>query len=659
MVSERLARLNRTLGELRRRHVYRLAGVYAIGGWLILQVADILLDLIGAPDGSLRVVAMILVLGFPLALVMAWVYDITPEGVVRTNAAAAEDVEPIHWNWRWLDYAIIVALLAILTYVLVRGQEPASARLEHSIAVLPFADLSPNGDHRYFSDGISEALMDSLARVQGLQVASRTSSFAMRSPERGAREVASALEVGTVLEGSVRKSGQRLRISVRLVDGRSGRNLWTETFDASMDDIFSVQDTISRRVAEVFEIRLLGAGPLVEVATRDQTAYEEYLRGREQLRRGGTVGEMDQALAFFRSALELDEHFTLAMAGLCTAYWKKYEVTRDSGLAEQAITACQEVEARQDSSPEAFIALGGLYRTTGKLDESLALYERALSLAPNNAEVYAGLGETSRTAGDLEAAERHLRRAIELDPAYWRHHWDLGRTLVDDGRQQEAIDQINRAIRLQPDSPAPYYSLGGIYYLQGEYLKAADAFRQSIERYPTAPAYSNAGTLYFDAGDYVQAEEIFRQAIVTSPQDYRFHAYLAESIGMQPGRNRTEAAEHFETAIRLAYEQLEINPSDHLVRADVAAYLAQVGRVEDAQAELSHLERIESPDMFTNQAMAMAYLFIGQHDAAVRHFSAAVAGGYPLASFQRDPRLAVLAEHPEFQALVRGAALQQ
>jgi tetratricopeptide (TPR) repeat protein len=426
-----------------------------------------------------------------------------------------------------------------------------------------------------------------------------------------------------------------------------------------MDDIFSVQDTISRRVAEVFEIRLLGAVPLVEVATRDQSAYEEYLRGRDQLRRGGTVAEMDQALAHFRTALELDADFTLAMAGLCTAYWKKYGVTRDAGLAEQAIAACQEVEVRQDSSPEALIALGGLYRTTGKLDQSLALYERALSLASNNAEVHAGIGETSRAAGDLEGAERHLRRAIELDPAYWRHHWELGVTLVDLGRQEDAIAQIIRAIRLQPDSPAPYYSLGGIYYLQGEYLKAADAFRQSIERYPTAPAYSNAGTLYFDAGDYVQAEEIFRQAILTSPQDYRFHAYLAESIGMQRGRDRTEAAEHFETAIRLAYQQLDVNSGDHLVRAELAACLAQVGRIEEAEVELSHLEQIDSPDMFTNQAMGMAYLFIGQHDAAVRHFSAAVAGGFPLASFQRDPRLAVLAEHPDFQALVRDAALQQ
>jgi TolB-like protein/tetratricopeptide (TPR) repeat protein len=656
---EPLSRINRALGELRRRQVYRLAGIYVIGGWLILQVADVLLEIIDAPDGSLRMIALVLVLGFPLALVLAWVYDITPAGVVRTPRAEEAAPEPLHWNWRWLDYAIIVALLAILGFVLVRDVDIPDPGAASSIAVLPFADLSPAGDNRHFSDGLTEALMDSLARVPGLQVASRTSSFAFRDPGPAARDVASALHVGTLLEGSVRKAGNDLRISARLVDGRSGRHLWTETFDATMEDIFSVQETISRGIADALKIRLLGGETLVQVPTRDLAAYEEYLRGRDLLRREGTAEQLDQALVHFQNALELDAGFNLALAGICTAYWDQYVITRSADLAERAIDACREADVGPEARVETMVALGGLYRGTGQVDRSLAKFGRALEIEPNNADVHAGIGETLRVARDLEAAERHLRRAVELDPAYWRHHFALGRMLVDLGRLEEAADAVQRAIRLQPESAQPYFALGGIYYYQGEYLKAADAFRQSIGRNPNAIAYANAGTHYFYAGDYFQAEEMFRQASVMSPADFRWYGFLAEAIEMQGSSRQDEVVELYGTAIGLAYQALEINPRDHESRALVAAYLIQLGRLEQARDEIAHLEQIESLGRNALRGLAMAYLSLGDHDAAMRTFVSAVAEGFPAAMLHRDPRLKVLSGHPEFQALFEGAQSQR
>jgi TolB-like protein/tetratricopeptide (TPR) repeat protein len=652
-----LSRLNRALGELNRRKVYRLAGVYVIGGWFLLQVADALLNLIDAPDGAFRMIALVLVLAFPLALVLAWVYDITPEGVVRTKSQEAVAPEAAAgWNWRWLDYAIIVVLLAILVYVLVPDRKAHDGGMAQSIAVLPFADLSPGANNRHFSDGLTEALMDSLARIPGLQVASRTSSFAFRDPGPSVRDVAVSLNVSNLLEGSVRKAGNQLKVNVRLVDGVSGRRLWSETFDASMEDIFAVQETIARGIADALKIRLLGGELLVPIPTRDLGAYEEYLRGRNQLRGDGTMASLDQALVHFEAALEIDPQFTLALAGICTAHWEKYGITRDALLGEQAIGACREAERRLDSTVEVLVALGGLYRSTGELTQSLEILQEALAVNPNDADVHAGLGETLRASGDLDAAALHHRRAIELDPAFWRHHWELGAVLTENGQPGEAVAYFNRAIRLQPDSPAPYYSLGAAYFLMGEFLKAADAFRESIRRNPNPQAYANSGTLYFYAGDYVQAEEMFQQAAALSPGDYRYHAFLADAIGMQEQRAKSDSAVHFATAIRLARQQLEINPREYQTRAALAMYLAQTGNREQAEAELERLERAGGLDMSGRRAMGMAYLFLGRHEAAVGQFQAAVEEGFPPSSFQLDPRLQTLASIPEFRALLEGDA---
>jgi adenylate cyclase len=658
-VSGRTSAVNRMLKELRRRHVFRLAGVYFVGSWLILQVADVLLDIIGGPEGSLRVIALVLVLVFPMAMIMAWVYDLTPAGVIRTGATPDEDAPAFRWDWRWVDYAIIAALVAILVFVLADKRSGEDADLlapAHSVAVLPFSDLSPDGDHRYFSDGLSEALMDSLSRIPGLQVASRTASFAYRDPGPAVREVARSLEVATLLEGSVRKSGDHLRISARLVDGESGRRLWSESYDASTEDVFAVQDTISRSIAEVLKIRLLGGEVLVEVPTRDQAAYEDYLRGRDQLRRDGTVAQLEQAVAHFRQALARDGEFSLALAGMCTALWEKYSITRDAELAERAIEACQDAESQVDPPAETLVALGGLYRGRGELEKSLALFSRARAAAPNDAEVHAGLGDTLRAMGDLDGAVVHQRRAVELDPAFWRHYWTLGVSLLRRGDLEEAAAQFNRAIRLQPESPYPYYSLGAVYFYQGEYLKAGDAFRESIRRSPNPQAYSNAGTNYFYAGDYVQAEEMFRQAVAMSPSDFRYRGFLAEAIDMQGTRAAAEVAEHYEAAVLKVREQLEINPAHHVGRAALAGYLARLGQTDAAEAELAALRREQGLDVDALRTMAMAHLFLGQREIAVERFAAAVAAGLPAALLTLDPRLEVLKDLPEFQALLQGNA---
>jgi len=595
------------------------------------------------------------------------------EWVARPTRSRAAPTGTLLKRWAGMFLGAVVALgigaLLIKTYTPEpeavsagtsgNGAEAPAAEAivssEPSIAVMPFVDLSPEGDNAYFSDGLSEALMDSLARIPGLTVASRTASFAFREAGPSVPEVASALQVANLLEGSVRKAGDQLKISARLLDGSSGRPLWNETFDASMQDIFSVQETISVKIADALKLQLMGSETLVPIPTRDEAAYEDYLRGRDQLRREGTAANFEQAISYFEKALDRDPQMSVALAGVCTARWQKYSLSRERALADEAIEACVRAYAKEggDSSVDLMVALGSLYRGIGDTEYSLSLFREALELSPNDPEVNSGLAITLRDMGELEEAARLQRRAIELDPAYWRYYSDLGAILVDQGELESAADQFRRAIRLNPDSPAPYNSLGGVYWLQGEFLRAGDAFRESIRRDPEEMfAYSNAGTMYFYTAEFVQAEEMFLQAGRLSPSDDRFQGYVAEAIVMQPSRDPADAAEYYERALELAQGRLEVSMGDDAARARIAGYLARLGRDAEAREMLEALERQDDLSLEAIREIGMASLFLGEQTRAVEHLAAARSAGLPAWLLTADKRLEPLAGLPEFQALI-------
>ncbi len=649
------SRLSRTLAELRRRHVFRVLGAYAVVAWGVLQVADIILPALMVPPWVITLLVVMVIAGFPLTALLAWLYDITAEGVVRTPDIGQDNAIPAlwAWKWRWVDFAIIFALVVILVFLLADklGVSP-QGKPERSIAVLPFADLSPEQDTRYFCDGMAEAILDALAPLSGLQVAARTSSFAFRDRDTDIRELARTLGVGNLLEGSVRKDGNRIRITARLVDGGTGHQLWSENYDRTLDDVFAVQDSISQAIVDVLKVQVLDERQLVEASTDDQAAYEEYLRGRDQLRNGVTVADFQQAIQRFERALALDNDFDQARAGICTAYWQQYELAGDSELADQAIAVCRAAEASSDRA-ETLVALGNVYRETGRLDESRKLLTRALEAEVNNANAHAGLAQSLRMDGELDAAEYHLQRAISLDPAYWQHHFILARVAYEQGRVDVTISELQQAIRLAPDNPLPYVSLGAIYYYEGDYLRAAEINRQSLERNPTTRAYSNAGSYYFYAGEYAQAEAMYRRALeLYSPGDFRWHGFLAEALEMQAETDPDEIISHYQSAIRLGYERLQINPADDSARSLVASYLARIGKHAEARAELERLEQTESPDMLTHRAAGFAYLDLDQPEMALDQFEAAVAKGLPTRILADDPRLLALKDDARFLALI-------
>ena len=648
----RLSRLHYVLHELRRRHVIRVVGAYVFCVWVVLQVGAIVFPPLLVPGWVLTVMVVLSIIGLPLVAVLTWMYDITPRGVVRTRPLPHHEPAALHLNWHYVDLVIIAALLSALSFLLLRPEGDPAQESTRSIAVLPFTDLSINQDSQYFSDGLAEVLIDSLGRIGELRVMSRTSSFAFRDNGGDLEAMAERFDVDTILEGSVRKSGNQVRVNTRLVDARHGHSLWNETYESTLDDIFQVQDNIARSVAEVLQVRLLGDKRVVDVATEVDDAYDQYLRGRAFLRREGTLENVMAAIDHFRQALDLDRRFALARAGLCTAYWQRYESTRDSEHAKEALDICHEAEIHDDQRAETHVALGNILAGTGQHKRALASFYRAQEIEPDRSDVQVGLGQVMELLGREEDAEAHYRRAIELDPAYWRNYSYLSAYLAANGRLEEAIEEIQKGIRLEPDSPRLYSNLGGFYLMIDDHERAAWAFGESIDRKPTSRAYSNAGASWFYLGEFATAEGMFRGALEINPNDYRLHAHLAEAIAIQGGRE-AEAMHHYQKAVDHGRRQLEVNPNDHDCRAHLALSLLKAGQPDAAREEIRLLSEQERLSRDAHWHLGEARFMLDDIDDAIEHFRRAIELGLSPLQLAGNPALEPLFSYPRFLALIR------
>src|SRR2546421_4277138 len=309
----------RFFSELKRRNVYKVAVGYGVVGWLVMQVAATIVPALHLPDSLTTTVVVLVLLGFPIALVIAWAFEMTPEGMKRTENISPDRKMP-QWSARKFAALIVtVALVAagLLCYQIIRSKAPArtasTAVEEKSLAVLPFVDMSQTKDQEYFCDGISEEILDALAKVEGLRVVARTSSFAFKGKNDDVSEIAQKLNVRNVLEGSLRREGNRIRISVQLINARDGFHVWSHTFERELQGIFAVQDEITQAIVDALKIKLAVALPAR--ARQNTEAYDLYLQGL-YLSNKSDEESLRKSLSFFQSALDKDPNLARASTGV-------------------------------------------------------------------------------------------------------------------------------------------------------------------------------------------------------------------------------------------------------------------------------------------------------------------------------------------------------
>jgi adenylate cyclase len=481
------------LAELKRRRVFRVAALYGVVAWIVAEVASVVFPVLLLPDWTVTLVVALLIGGFPIAMVLAWAFDIGPQGIERTPPLA--DTAPAPRGQTWLVYGLMLAVamsgLGWLVWSRLSPEVPASYE---SIAVMPFANLSGDPANDYFSDGMAEELLNLLAQVEGLQVAARTSSFAFKGQTVDVREIGRQLGVDTVLEGSVRRSGDRVRITAQLVDATSGYHLWSSNYDREMQDIFAVQDEISAEIVKALR-GTLGSRqapeglPARSAPTDSVDAYTVYLQARHQWKRRGAE-PVRRSVELFRQALEMDPGFARAWSGLAAAYVVLPGYTgEDPGpYREQANDAARQALARDPNLAEAHAVLAQLLRDAGDWTGAEAGFFFAISLDPNDSTVRHWysllLGRTGRLSESLEQA----RKAFELDPASPVINVNLANALLALGYDDQARRQWNSAVDLGFDRKVDMSIEVILALRQGELERFREMGRASLEQAGHDPA---------------------------------------------------------------------------------------------------------------------------------------------------------------------------
>ncbi|HEY2031421.1 MAG TPA: tetratricopeptide repeat protein [Myxococcales bacterium] len=490
-------KLQESLSGLRRKHAARVAIAYVVVAWLVLQVASVVVQPLGLPSWTMAMFIVLGGIGFPIALLLAWAY----QPAAAPGPSLAIEAAPV--------------------------PAPLEVRNGPSVAVLPFTDLSPTKDQDYFCDGVADEVTTALGGISGLRLAARSSAFRFKSPGRDVREVARALGVATLLEGSVRKSGDRVRISAQLASAE-GYELWAATFDRSLQDVFAIQEEIAQAVVKALRVQLsareegrLQRGP----GTRNMHAYEMYLRGRQFLL-FRAEGQVVIARQMFRGAIELDPHFAAAQAGLADACFFMLQWGFQAGTA-------------------------GAISDDDLRTEALAASSAALELDPGLAEAHVAQGNLLSLAGNPPAAEAAFRRALALNPALAFSYYWFARHLFAEGRFAESAEMFEEAARRDPEDYASLALVVGVYRSLGDRDKERSSVQRALGR--------------------------IERRLSLEPEDVRAF-YLGGGLDIVSGNRERGLA-------RLA-RAVQLRPDDFATQFNVACGYANAGLVDEAIALL-------------------------------------------------------------------------
>ena len=480
-------------GELKRRNVVRVAIAYVFVAWLLLQVSDTLVPALHLPEWIHSAVALLLILGFPISLLFAWAFELTPDGI-KKEAEVERDTSITRSTGRKLDYTIMAVLAcAVLFFVYDKfGTTPASesagvqgseeTSLVASIAVLPFVNMSGDADNEYFSDGLSEELLNLLAKIPEMRVAARTSSFSFKDrPEIKVAEIARELNVAHVLEGSVRRSGDQIRITAQLIDAETGFHLWSETYDRELENIFATQDEIAANVTDALKVTLLGSVP--NVRETDPRAYELFLEGQYVGHRSD-LDALRRSIDLYEQALAIDPLYAPAWAELANNYfwfasYGGMPVEEGRSKAYAAVDAALKIDPRNAKA----IFTRGTIKTSFdfQIVDGRRDYARAVELAPGNSDILHGVGIGLYISGRYEDALLQINAVLELDPLQPRLVNFKGQTMWSLGRYDDALEAFNKVLKMSPEYPGGHRRIAGVLLRKGEYQEGLETAQKELD----------------------------------------------------------------------------------------------------------------------------------------------------------------------------------
>src|SRR5438874_1374465 len=505
--------MNNFFSELKRRNVYKVAVAYIVACWALAKGIAQVFPVFDIPNWIIRLIVLLVILGLPIALVLAWMFEITPHGIKRTEIADAMPAAARKKKHAWIYVVIIGGLVSIGLFFLGRYSAitPTSGLSAKSIAVLPFDNLSRDPDNAYFCEGVQDEILTRLAKVADLKVISRTSTQHFKSTPDNLPQIAKQLGVAHILEGSVQKANDQVRVNVQLINALTDAHLSADTFDRKLTDIFAVESEIAKTIAETLQAKITGSEKrsIAKAPTANPEAYELYLKGRLFWNKRSGV-DLRKAIEFFNQAIAKDPNYALAYAGLADSYLllPNYGGAPTADVVPPARAAVTKALELDDSLAEAHASLGLLDTLDLRLERAITHMERALQLKPNYATAHHWLGLGHLSLGHFDQAIAEGKRAAELDPLSVIINADLAWTYASAHRLDEAEAQARKTLEIDPRFFLAHYYLGGIRQAKGHLTEAISEFQQAFDLNGDFYSLAALGQAYARSGRKAKAQKV-------------------------------------------------------------------------------------------------------------------------------------------------------
>jgi len=652
--------------ELKRRKVYRVAIAYIVAGWALAQGLSQVLPVFDIPTSGIRVLIVLLLIGFPVALVLAWVFDVTPQGIRATPKA------PPGTHRRRNIFTLAAAGIVISTVVGFFLLPRATAhKIDKSIAVMPFQNLSDEKENAYFADGIQDDILTNLSKIGDLKVISRMSVMSYRGDgARNARAIGKTLGVATLLEGSVRRAGNRIRVSVQLIDAENDRHLWAEDYDRDLTNVFAIQTNLARKIASALQAKLSPNenARLDRRPTADSDAYLLYVQAHDYANRPDRLRDTSlKAEELYEQAIKLDPNFALAFADLSTVEsWMYHSYEPTAARRDKARLNANEALRLQPDLPEGHRALGySYYYGDRDYQRALTEFEIAKRDLPNEADAYTAIAAIQRRQGKWTESNANFEKSVSLDPKNANVLFNFGFNYMAQ-RDFETADRLfDRSIAADPQSFAAH----GMKSALAVAWKGDVNFAQN-QLASVPPGYDPDGlvtaariwvlTLQRKFAEALQVVQQFRGETLAYPERGPCpKAFLEGSLYLREG-DKEKAHAAFEQAKIVAERLVRDAPDDFGRHAQLGAVFAGLGKKEDAINEGKKAVELlpESQDAFdgpqATAALAEIYAWVGEHDEAVRLLDhlLTVPSGLTVSTLKLDPTWDPLRKDPRFQALI-------
>src|SRR6266513_1627728 len=544
--------------ELKRRNVYKVAVAYAVVGWLLAQIATQIFPFLEILNWIVRLVIVLIAIGFPIALVIAWAFEATPEGIKRTEVADAMPVSAATRRKKhaWIYVVVIAAAISVALFFLGRytagNKSVASVPNElpaKSIAVLPFDNLSRDPDNAYFAEGVQEEILTRLAKVADLKVISRTSTQRFKSAPSDLREIAKQLGVMNIVEGSVQKANDQVRVNVQLINAMTDAHLWADTYDRKLNDIFSVESEIAKAIADTLQAKITGSekNSIAKAPTANPEAYELYLKGRFFWNQR-TGEDLHKAIGYFEQAIAKDPNYALAYVGSADSYLllSSYSNISPRESLPPPRAALEKALALDDSLAEAHASFGLLDTLELNLQHALVGYQRAIDLKPNYATAHHWLALGYATLGQFDPGIAEAKRAIELDPLSLIINADCSWIYFNARRFDEAEAQARKTLEMDSRFFLAHYYLGATLQFKGQVAEAIPEFQAAFDLNHDLYSLAMLGQAYARNGQKEEARKILTR--LTEEAKSHYVAPYALALVQIPLGDKDRAIEELEQA---------------------------------------------------------------------------------------------------------------